>query len=87
MDFLIELIFSILFEAPLEAVMESKAKCWIKTAVVSVPAAALVIFLTLCAVHSGAAVVWIITAGLAILFGWGIARGHIRGWNEKGETP
>lgn len=85
MDFLVELIFSFLFELPLEALMESKAKCRIKTALVSLltlPVAALLFWIAL---REGSVLMWILTLAVIGCFGFGIVRGHQRGWKNGNE--
>lgn len=83
MDLIVECIFSLLVEAPLDAVMESGAKRWIKTALVSLLVIPIAVLLVLVAIRAESVWMWSITAAVIAGFGLGIVRGHIRDWKTE----
>lgn len=83
MDFLLEMLLELVAGAPLEAVMAAKIKCRIKTAVMTVFACAIVGFLLFTSISARSVLCGVVTAALAAFFGWGIVRGHRRGWKNQ----
>lgn len=92
MEFLMELIMGILFEAPIEATMESKrVKTWIKTTLFVILGAAVdVLFiLVACSVcfsdhdPSGSIIFWILAVGWTALILYGAIVGHKHKWKQS----
>lgn len=91
MDFLVELVISLLFEVPVEAAMESKRlKTGVKTAIFAVLGGLLTVFfwyLSICCwLRSDATATFfmtIISAIFTVGVIFGAIHGHKRNWKQK----
>lgn len=92
MDFLLELLFGLLFELPMEAALESKRlKNWVKTASISVSCAAVLLLIAWAVQVSWLREGWSgMTVGLCALLSvgtgfcvWMIRDGHRRKWVQE----
>ena len=92
MDFLLELLFGIFFEVPMEMAMESKRlKPWVKTLIMFIAVNLLTLLMALIAVSVGHDGDWQIPACLGSLFFVGslivCVTGHRRGWQRERTCP
>lgn len=92
MDFLLELVGELLFEAPFEAAMEScRVKTWVITLLFSLLGDAMAALFTVMTVSiwrdqqnmAGTTVLALITLGWTAFVVYGAIRGHKRKWKRK----
>ena len=92
MDFLMELLFGLLFEAPAEALMESKrVKTWVKTTLFLILGLSLSILFGFMSYSvasgesnlSGSCAGWLICIAWTVFVVWMAIRGHKRKWKKS----
>lgn len=90
MDFLVELVLTLLFEVPVETAMESRRlKTWVKTTIFSVLGGGVTLFLVYLSVYTwqnqntlDSFFVTLIAVVFALLVIFGAIRGHKRNWKH-----
>ena len=90
MDFLVELVLTLLFEVPVETAMESRRlKTWVKTTIFSVLGGGVTLFLVYLSVYTwqnqntlDSFFVTLIAVIFALLVVFGAIRGHKRNWKH-----
>ena len=92
MDFLLELIVGIFFEAPLDAAMESRrVKTWVKTMLFSLLGGAMAVLFNVMTVSvwqdqrniTSTIILALITLCWTAFVVWGAIHGHKRKWKQK----